>query len=85
MVSADWHGRTDKTPTNEVTQITSETPIMVEANYKQKWFGYGGSFPHKAQFEGMMEGQWRRGRRPQRRWRDDIKEFMTEQPKPILI
>lgn len=67
----------DRTPITVLTRVTGLRPIMdIVQTCKLRWYGHvkRSALPVKTAIEGMVEGSRRRGR-PQRRWRDDIREW----------
>ena len=67
----------DRMSITELCRITCLQPLMNQVRERKlKWFGHikRSSLPVRVVVEGMVEGKRGRGR-PQRRWRDDVKQW----------
>ena len=74
MTNTKLNDRVSLYELERLTKLESiESAIKVR---KTKWYGHfkRSNLPVKVVFEGMIEGRRGRGR-PQRRWRDDLKEW----------
>ena len=72
------HLLSDRVPIAQLQQTTNLNSIDKTVKMRKlKWFGHmkRSSYPVKQVFEGLINGNRGRGR-PQRRWRDDIKEWL---------